>query len=41
MCLRRGHGEFNQIEVCVTEQQGREAEGYDFQAIQDLSLIHI
>lgn len=23
------------IEVCVTEQQGQEAEGYDFQAIQD------
>ncbi|GAA1610871.1 leucine--tRNA ligase [Leucobacter chromiireducens subsp. chromiireducens] len=23
------------IEVCVTEQQGRDAEGYDFQAIQD------
>ena len=35
MCLRRRHGEFNKIEVCVTEQQGREAEGYDFQAIQD------
>ncbi len=24
-----------EIEVCVTEQQGRDAEGYDFQAIQD------
>ncbi len=25
----------DEIEVCVTEQQGRDAEGYDFQAIQD------
>ena len=25
----------NEIEVCVTEQQGRDAEGYDFRAIQE------
>lgn len=35
MCLQRGHSVVNQIEVCVTEQHGQEAEGYDFQAIQD------
>ena len=35
MCLQCGHGVVNQIEVCVTEQHGQEAEGYDFQAIQD------